>query len=47
MAELEAAMAQANRTMPMDYNETMSQEQTIQWVLDTFVEEEDHEEVRM
>ena len=53
MADLDAAMQEAmrNGTMPMDMdmdgNQTMmSQNETIQWVLDTFVAEEDHEMVR-
>ena len=50
MADLQASMG--NGTMPMDMNmsmdgnQTMSQNETIQWVLDTFVAEEDHEMVR-
>ena len=46
MADLQAAMGNGTMPMDMDGNQTMSQNETIQWVLDTFVAEEDHEMVR-
>ena len=46
MADLQASMGNGTMPMDMDGNQTMSQNETIQWVLDTFVAEEDHEMVR-